>query len=75
MKDGKPLHVLIDQYSIVKSDIEIMIGEPINYADWEKNKKNPKGDNLIPQKKTIGNGKPNKGAFKPGVNMAGLFDD
>lgn len=74
MKDGKPMHILIDQYSLVRSDIEIMIGEPINYNDWEKTKRNPKGDNLIPQQKKI-MGKGNKGPVKPNVNVANFFDD
>lgn len=70
------MHVLIDQYSIVRADINFMIGDPINYAEWEKTKRNPKGDNIIPQlKKTTGNTKMNKGPVKPNVNMDSLFDD
>lgn len=34
MKDGKPMHVLLDQYTIIRADIDSMIGDPINYADW-----------------------------------------
>ena len=75
MKDGKPMHVLIDQYSIIRADVETMIGQPINYADWEKTKRNPKGDNMIPQIKKAGNVKTTKGPGKPSVNMAHLFDD
>lgn len=75
MKDGKPMHVLLDQYIIIRDDIDFMIGDPINYADWEKTKRNPKGDNMIPQQKKNGNPKMNKGPVKPAVNMAHLFDD
>jgi hypothetical protein len=74
MKDGKPLHVLIDQYSLVRNDIADMIGEPINYADWEKTRINGKGDNVIPQKKGA-SGKNIKAPGKQGVNMGALFDD
>ncbi len=48
IKDGKPLHILIDQYSVVRTDVEKIIGNPINHADWEKTRFNAKGDNVIP---------------------------
>jgi len=55
-KDGKPVHVLIDVYTLVRDDINNIIGDPIDYLFYDKNKSNPKGDNMIPPKK--GNGKP-----------------
>lgn len=75
MKDGKPTHTLIDQYSIIRADIDTMIGDPINYSDWERTKRNPKGDNMIPQLKKMVNAKMNKGPVKPGLNMAQFFDE
>ncbi len=51
VKDGKPIHVLIDSYSMVRDDITSIIGNPLNYPDWEKTRSNPKGDNTIPPRK------------------------
>lgn len=32
MKDGKPLHVMIEVYNIVRGDINKVIGEPMYWA-------------------------------------------
>lgn len=37
-----------------------MIGQPINYIDYEKNKDNPRGDNTIPTRKGNFNANLNK---------------
>ncbi len=49
-KDGKPI-VLIENFTLIRDDITKMIGNPINYSDWELTKKNPNGDNALPPRK------------------------
>ena len=49
-KDGKINHVVAEAFKIMRSDVEVIIGEPINHTDFIKNKSNPKGSNVIPEK-------------------------
>ena len=49
-KDGKHM-VLIENFTLIRDDINAMIGNPINYSEWEQTKKNPNGDNTLPPRK------------------------
>ena len=65
-KDGKPVHVLIQKFTVIRNDLNAIIGSPIDYLQYDKAKPNIKGDNTIPHR---------KGNNKSGIDMTSIFDD
>lgn len=69
-KDGKPI-VLIENFTLIRDDITKMIGNPINYSDWESTKKNPNGDNTLPPRKPKNINMPQQAIKQPqGLNLS-----
>jgi len=66
--------VLIEKFSILRNDITTLIGQPIDYLQFQKTKSNPKGDNTIPVTKIV-KGNNNKPIKKSNIDMKGLFED
>jgi hypothetical protein len=69
-KDGKPI-VLIESFTLIRDDITKMIGNPINYSDWEATKKNPNGDNTLPPRNPKNINMPHQAIKQPqGSNLS-----
>ncbi len=54
IKNGQVAHVILNQFTLIRNDIENVVGQPINHQEMKQMKNNPKGDNLLPARKQLG---------------------